>query len=72
LKISHQSPRGVVVLQQNMTIGEGGILRVLIEEAIVKLSNWGVIGFQESRSSNNTNTEKADFPQLPPSIQQAI
>ncbi len=46
IKVSHKSQRGLVALQQGLSVGEGCALRVLIESAIPKLVNWGVRGSQ--------------------------
>lgn len=57
LKVSHQTTEGVVASQQNISIAEGCALRVLIEQAIVKLTYWGVRGYQKKYAGNNQQQE---------------
>ena len=69
IKVSHQSDKGVVAYQQNMSIAEGCALRVLIEQAIVKLANWGISGIEKDDANNSMQKSLA-----PPqgTFQQAI
>lgn len=48
MKVSHQSPNGVTALQQNLSIGEGCALHILLKEAILKLTNWGYTSARKS------------------------
>jgi hypothetical protein len=59
MKVSHQSPAGVVTLQQNLSIGEGCALRVLIEQAIIKLTNWGTRGTRKNHQNHNMQSNPA-------------
>ena len=53
MKVSRQTAEGVVAFQQNMTIGEGCALSILLKEAIVKLSCWGTRNVQKNYSNPN-------------------
>ena len=67
MKVSHQSPKGVVAYQLNLSIAEGCALRVLIEQAIIKLTNWGIRGTQKNYQNNNMQ-----IPTTQETFQQAI
>lgn len=60
IKVSHQTTGGVVSHQQNMSIAEGCALRVLIEQAIVKLTYWGVRGYQKKYANNQQQEAAAE------------
>lgn len=62
MKVSGKSPKGAVAYQQNMTIGEGCALRILLKEAVIKLSYWGIRGMQKSYS-NTTLPASSPNPQ---------
>ena len=62
IKVSHQSASGVVALQQNLTIAEGCALRILLEHALLKLTNWGYSNMQK-------NYAPKTIPDLPQKIQ---
>ena len=61
MKVSSKTSQGVIAYQQNMTIGEGCALRVLLKEAVLKLSYWGIRSMQKSYS--NTNLQASPAPQ---------
>jgi hypothetical protein len=48
IKVSHQRNGDVVSYQQNLTIGEGCALKVLLQEALIKLNNWGYSNYRKN------------------------
>ncbi len=70
IKVSHQNNGNVVSLQHNLSIGEGCALKVLIEEAIIKLTNWGYNNYRKNYTPKQMPSVPKESPQN--TLQQAI
>lgn len=68
IKVSRQTTEGVVALQQNMSIGEGCTLRILLHEAILKLSYWGIRNVQKNYSNSNLQASPAPQKTFPAAV----
>ena len=69
IKVSHQSSNGVMALQQNMTIAEGCALRILLQNALLKLTNWG---YNNNRKNYAPKTIPERAQQTPSPFSEAV
>jgi hypothetical protein len=71
IKVSHQSQKGVIALQQNLTIAEGCALRILLQHALLKLTNWGYSSMRKNYAPKTMPGVPRSAQEQPP-FQQAI
>ncbi len=71
MKISHQSQKGVITLQQNLTMGEGCALRILLQNAVLKLTNWGYVNKRKNYAPK-TIPETQRQAEVQPQVQAQI